>query len=597
MTGGRPCAVCMYYTRRERCHWPTLKEEFFKGMCQRVLVLVAFDVDALCACKILQYLFQCDHILYTIVPVSGREDFERAFVAHSEGIRHVILVNCGATDDIIEMLQPEDNITFFVCDSHRPVDVHNIYNQVQVKLLMRPDELHDVPQFDEVFSDDDEEPEEADDVCEEPEEADDDSGNDSDTSGPVRKKKRVDEQTLEKEREKRLWREARNKRIFEYTEFSGFGTSAALLMFEIAWKMSKDTNDLLWLAILGVTSQYANRQVERDKYIEDIGQLQSHVSRLNNRSEDDSENIISVNCLKITFESELQLTMYRHWSLFESLCHSDYTFCKFKMWSMKGKKRLHEFLADMGLPLVQCRQRFAAMDMSLKETVKDMISKQTEKYSIDEQKLFLPSFHVQFGFKNKFCAMDAVLACEAMLESVSANLTPSDNFLKAGDVLNRSKTECMEKALSQAKMQLQAIVHQVQTFIDMKHQVICAGPFLYAFVTEGTPDASFFSKPTCLCHLAQFTLDAYSTMSHNKRAQNLPLVLGAPQDADLGTMLVVGVPPASDTSRKNFFGKAFEQAAITSNTQMMQDNFDSNVIMLKMDDKSKFFDALISLLQ
>ena len=40
------------------------------------------------------------------------------------------------------------------CCSHRPVDVHNIYNQVQVKLLMRPDELHDVPQFDEVFSDD-----------------------------------------------------------------------------------------------------------------------------------------------------------------------------------------------------------------------------------------------------------------------------------------------------------------------------------------------------------------------------------------------------------------------------------------------------------
>ena len=66
------------------------------------------------------------------------------------------------------------------------------------------------------------------------------------------------------------------------------------------------------------------------------------------RSEGDSENIISVNCLKITFESELQLTMYRHWSLFESLCHSDYTFCKFKMWSLKGKKRLHEFLADMG---------------------------------------------------------------------------------------------------------------------------------------------------------------------------------------------------------------------------------------------------------
>ncbi len=39
--------------------------------------------------------------------------------------------------------------------SHRPIDVHNVYNQVQVHLLMKPDEIEDVPEFDEVFRDDD----------------------------------------------------------------------------------------------------------------------------------------------------------------------------------------------------------------------------------------------------------------------------------------------------------------------------------------------------------------------------------------------------------------------------------------------------------
>ena len=34
-----------------------------------------------------------------------------------------------------------------------------------------------------------------------------------------------------------------------------------------------------------------------------------------------------------------------------------------------------------------------------------------------------------------------------------------------------------------SKLQLQAIVKQVQTFMDMS-QVISAGPFLYAFVQE-----------------------------------------------------------------------------------------------------------------
>ena len=33
-----------------------------------------------------QYLLQCDHILYTIVPVSGKEELEKAFVDNSEGV-------------------------------------------------------------------------------------------------------------------------------------------------------------------------------------------------------------------------------------------------------------------------------------------------------------------------------------------------------------------------------------------------------------------------------------------------------------------------------------------------------------------------------
>lgn len=37
---------------------------------------------------IFQYLFQCDQILYTIVPVSGKEDLEKAYVENSEGVRY-----------------------------------------------------------------------------------------------------------------------------------------------------------------------------------------------------------------------------------------------------------------------------------------------------------------------------------------------------------------------------------------------------------------------------------------------------------------------------------------------------------------------------
>ncbi|KAH3883747.1 hypothetical protein DPMN_007714 [Dreissena polymorpha] len=235
---------------------------------QRVLILVAFDVDALCACKILQSLFQCDQILYTIVPVAGKEELERAFVENSEGTKHVVMINCGANLDVIELLQPEEYIKFYICDSHRPVDVHNVYNAVQVKLLMKSTELS-VPEYDDVFRDDDD--------------SENDSGNDSDTSESTKKRKRFDDAAIERRIERRKWEENRVKVLFDYMQFSTYGTSSALLMFELAWRMSKDSNDLLWLAIVGVTDQYVHYKTPREKYIEDVMALQSHVSRLNHK--------------------------------------------------------------------------------------------------------------------------------------------------------------------------------------------------------------------------------------------------------------------------------------------------------------------------
>ena len=44
----------------------------------------------------------------------------------------MILINCGGAVDIVEELQPDPDVVFFVVDSHRPTDVCNIYSQSQV---------------------------------------------------------------------------------------------------------------------------------------------------------------------------------------------------------------------------------------------------------------------------------------------------------------------------------------------------------------------------------------------------------------------------------------------------------------------------------
>ena len=53
---------------------------------QHVLVLAALDVDALCACKILQSIFKADDVEHTLVPVSGKDTFLAAYKEHTDQV-------------------------------------------------------------------------------------------------------------------------------------------------------------------------------------------------------------------------------------------------------------------------------------------------------------------------------------------------------------------------------------------------------------------------------------------------------------------------------------------------------------------------------
>ena len=54
--------------------------------------------------------------------------------------------------------------------------------------------------------------------------------------------------------------------------------------------------------------------------------------------------------------------------------------CSLKLWTLKGFKKLHEFLADMGVPLSECKQKFSAMDMGLKDNVAEWLVTSARKF-------------------------------------------------------------------------------------------------------------------------------------------------------------------------------------------------------------------------
>uniref|UniRef100_A0A667XKH1 CDC45 cell division cycle 45 homolog (S. cerevisiae) n=1 Tax=Myripristis murdjan TaxID=586833 RepID=A0A667XKH1_9TELE len=495
-----------------------IRKEFYDVVVnQRVALLISSDIDALCACKILQALFHCDQVQYTLVPVTGWQDLGTAFLEHKE----------------------------------------------QIKLLIKQDDDLGVPSYDDIFRDEDEED-------------GDDSGNESDLgSEPSGKRRRFDEI------------------LFDYEQYEYHGTSAAMMLFELAWVLSKDTKDMLWWAIIGLTDQWVHDKITHMKYVTDIATMQRHVSRHNHRNEDE-ENSLSIDCMRISFEYDLRLTLYQHWSLYESICNSCYTSCNFKLWSLNGQKKLQEFLADMGLPLKQVRQKFNCMDISIKENLRDVIEESSNKYGMKD--IRIQTFGVHFGFKNRFLASDVVHAAAALLESTEKDESASDTFIKALDCLSRSNLERLHLGIDLAKKKLIAIQQTVASCI-CTNLILSQGPFLYCYLMEGTPDVKLFSKPMALTLLCKYLLKAFVHSTRNKRCKLLPLIMAAPMDVEKGTVIVAGIPPESETSdKKNFFGRAFEKAAESTSSRTLHDHFDTSIIELKTEDRTKFLDALITLL-
>uniref|UniRef100_A0A4W5QWG5 CDC45 cell division cycle 45 homolog (S. cerevisiae) n=1 Tax=Hucho hucho TaxID=62062 RepID=A0A4W5QWG5_9TELE len=274
---------------------------------------------------------------------------------------------------------------------------------------------------------------------------------------------------------------------------------------------------------------------------------------------------------------------------YTSICNSSYTSCNFKLWSMHGQKKLQEFLADMGLTLKQVKQKFNSMDMSIKENLREVIEESSNKYGMKD--IRIQTFGVHFGFKNRFLANDVVHAAVALLENTEKVESPGDNFIKALGCLSRSNLERLHGGIDLAKKKLMANQQTVASCI-CTNLLLSQGPFLYCYLLEvlflDVPLGSFASL---------LLMSAYAcSKTRNKHCKLLPLVIAAPMDVEKGTVIVLGIPPESETSdKKNFLGCAFEKAAESTSSRTLHNHFDTSIIELKMD-RTKFLDALITLL-
>ncbi|EDW78297.1 uncharacterized protein Dwil_GK16247 [Drosophila willistoni] len=565
-----------------------LKNDFYGHLIgKRILIIVNYDIDAICASKILQSLFKYDHMLYTVVPIMGQTGLRRAYREHRDDVKNVVLVNCGGCVDIVELLEPADDVIFYILDAHRPLDVCNVYSDRQVCILGDPQLEENIPSFETIFYDsDNDEDEDQDDDQEGSEDNEHEQDENDNGSGPKLSRLERHEQRIMRQRMRRQWESERDRIMFEYSQFSYYGRSAALLIFELAWKLSKDNMDLLWWAIVGITEQLILGKIESSSYTLELENIQSHVSRLTNKTNDQN----TMSSAKIHFEDDLHLTLYRHWTVVDSMRYSRYAACQLKLWTLRGEKRLHELLVEMGLPLVQAKQMYSSMNLELRKEFYTMVEQLAEKYSIPH--IVYGTFTLSYGYRSRFVASDYVYSLLAILESVKKHKTPEDCFMEAADALNRQQKQLLNAGIDNAKLLHSSIFRQVQSSLE-SHQIHSTGSFFYYVLQE---EHAFFSYPYALALLAKFILHGHVATTRARQAPDLPLIASCPLDATQGMCLVVGIPPVREDSPKNFFGKAFEQAAQRSKAQLLQDFFEPSIVQLKSSDLTRFLDALTVLL-
>lgn len=94
------------------------------------------------------------NVTYSLGVVKGVKDLKLAYDENCKDVKYFILINCGGTVDLIDLLEPQEEVIFFVLDTHKPTDLCNIYSDNQIRLLSSIEEDNDVPSFNEIFRED-----------------------------------------------------------------------------------------------------------------------------------------------------------------------------------------------------------------------------------------------------------------------------------------------------------------------------------------------------------------------------------------------------------------------------------------------------------
>eukprot|EP00053_Salpingoeca_punica_P005568 m.55304 g.55304 ORF g.55304 m.55304 type:complete len:584 (+) comp13303_c0_seq1:398-2149(+) len=561
-----------------------IKQEALQGT---VLVFVAPDADAVCAASLLTSLLRNDFVTYKLLPIASIEDVTRLRgTFQAEQVRSVVLINAGGAWDLLTDFEAEDgqpnaNITFYVIDSHRPLNLANVFDSSRVIIFDDGQTEESIPAFDELFPGSDSEEEES---------------NDENDDGTDTPSKRSRSDAAERRRE-------REERQLEYYSSTFFGISAATLMWHLASDLGRGNNELLWLGIVGLTEQLLYDRIDVNTYLEQATEYRQDVLRLNSTEAEGIQPLATTT--NISFEEEFRFMLMRHWNLYDAMYHSRFIATRFGIWRQAGKRMLDSLLAEMGVPLKVSKQKYTEMDLESREKLGEQLARCGPSFGLEN--VTFSSFVLKRGYGTRVSAADAVYALNALLES-SVDGSESGwltGFHRALDSLSfrGSYFNTLKEGMQLSMVQETAILSAVESIVSGKN--IRKTQLCRFSILRDSPHQKFFVHPGTLRKLGLFLLDTFRFAKDDAldkksslRKKTMPIVVAA-HNAQNETYLVMGIwalPGKTEGSvERNQFGSLFQQAGERIDARIRLSSFDSSVMEIKADDMNRFIGALTRL--
>ncbi|XP_055338855.1 cell division control protein 45 homolog [Paramacrobiotus metropolitanus] len=569
------------------------------GEQKRNLILCAADVDALCALKIFLHLLTCDQIHYSLVICTNMTEIQEAVKVHGKDVHNVILINCGATENLAKLLRPRDHVRLYVIDTHRPIHVSNLYGQ-SVYILTDNFFVPSAPVFEDVYR----------------------RGDEEKTDYPVRDSERSDfeyemiergdvyfvkklNKETQREEDVRMYKQWSKKTLKEwekradrwrkvYYKNAWHERSSALKMFDLAYMLNKDDVNLFLWALAGICDMYMQKRILKSDFVTESAALQGHIIRLLHRVDANNKQT-----LRISYTRDLALHFYRQWSVFESLSHTPYTTATFRPWEEQGQRNLQDFLVDMGLSLSQCRMNYndASMDMTVRNSLLDWFKEKADKHDIPE--VIQPTFIASYAFNQKFQICDLALGLFACL-TVREQHSSKDNFHQALDILDPRHLYRLDAALDLGKQQLMVIREFVKSAIQEKLFTGVHGCFFQASLGNlnlSTDGIRYIGCPEVLIPLAHYLQRCYVMNQKGKKIRSLSFVLIAEMFSTAGEvsdyLYLVGLPPWEPETIKNSMGTLFDRAAASSGVEMHRDSFEKFLVRIPKAGKQLFMEHMV----